>query len=163
MNQEYKLPENTRIGHVHLKVSSIEKGLAFYRDLLGFELVTMQGERAAFVSAGSYHHHIGLNVWYSEGLPPAPKNAVGLFHTAIVFPSRKDLAEIYLRIKNAGHPLTSAYDHGVSEALYLNDYDQNGVELYWDRPASEWPRNEDGSIHMYSNPIDPDILLAELE
>lgn len=128
----YKAPPQTRIGHVHLKVSDLERSLEFYRDLLGFELTTMYGEQAAFISAGGYHHHIGLNTWHSKGSPPAAKNSVGLFHTAIVYPTRKDLALILDRLRKAKYPMTGASDHGVSEALYLNDPDGNGLELWTD-------------------------------
>lgn len=130
----YKIPKDTRIGHVHLKVSNIEKALEFYCDLLGFELITTYGKDAVFISAGGYHHHIGLNTWYSKNGPVPPGNATGLFHTAILYPTRKDLANILKRLHEENYPLTGAADHGVSEALYLNDPDQNGVELYWDKP-----------------------------
>lgn len=157
----YIIPKNTRIGHVHLKVADLQRSLDFYCGLLGFELTTTYGTDAAFISAGGYHHHIGLNVWYSKNGPPPPKNATGLFHTAIVYPSRKDLATIFRRLRDAKYPLTGASDHGVSEALYLNDPDQNGVELYWDKPEKEWPHNEDGTLHMYTRPLDLDNLLTE--
>jgi len=163
MTTGYSIPAQTRIGHVHLKVSNIEKSLRFYRDLLGFELTTMYGSEAAFISAGGYHHHIGLNTWHSKGAPPAPIHAVGLYHTAIVYPTRKDLAEIFERLWKAKYPLTGASDHGVSEALYLNDPDENGVELYWDRPKSMWPTNPDGSLEMYTRALDLDDLLTELK
>ena len=158
----YQLPPETKIGHVHLKVSNLQQSIDFYCGVLGFELTFIQDGRAAFVSAGGYHHHIGLNVWYSENLPPSPKKSVGLFHTAILLPTRKDLARLYKQLKDANYPLTSAYDHGVSEALYLDDPDKNGVELYWDRPKEDWPTNEDGLLYMYSDKIDPEILLEEL-
>lgn len=159
---EYKIPSQTRIGHVHLKVADIKRSLAFYCDLLGFELITTIGNDAAFISAGGYHHHIGLNTWMSKGGDPPPRNTTGLFHTAIVYPTRKDLALIFKRLQEANYPMTGASDHGVSEALYLNDPDQNGVELYWDRPKEEWPRNEDGSLHMYTRFLDLNDLLEEL-
>jgi catechol 2,3-dioxygenase len=130
--------------------------------LLGFELVTMYGSQAAFISAGGYHHHIGLNTWHSKGMGPAPVNAAGLYHTAILYPTRKDLAVIVNRLINAGYPLRGASDHGVSEAIYLNDPDENGVELYWDKPQEQWPRNTDGSIVMVTDPLDIDDLLNEL-
>src|SRR6201995_5904723 len=149
---DYKIPAQTRIGHVHLKVSDLQRSLDFYQKLLGFELITTYGDQAAFISAGGYHHHIGLNTWESKGAPPAPSYAAGLFHTAILYPERKDLAAILKRLLDAGYPLTGASDHGVSEALYLNDPDQNGVKLYWDRPREEWPTD------MFTAPLD----LAEL-
>lgn len=158
----YKAPELARIGHVHLKVSDLEKSIAFYQGLLGFELTMMYGDQAAFLSAGGYHHHIGLNTWHSLNLPPASKQTVGLYHTAFLYPTRKDLAEIYDRIRHAHYPLTGASDHGVSEALYLDDPDGNGVELYWDRPKEQWPKNEDGSLTMFTRPLNIDNLLLEL-
>ena len=163
MNNSYIIPAQTRIGHVHLKVANIARSLEFYCGLLGFELTTRYGTSAAFISAGGYHHHIGLNTWYSKDLPPAQVNAVGLFHTAILYPTRKDLAFIYDRLRRAYYPLTGASDHGVSEALYLNDPDENGVELYWDRPKEEWPKKEDGSLEMYSIALNLDNLLKELD
>ena len=157
----YTVPAQTRIGHVHLKVSDLKRSLAFYCDLLGFELMMMYGDQAAFVSAGGYHHHIGLNTWYSKGGPPAPVKSAGLFHTAILYPTRKDLAVIFNRLREASYPLTGASDHGVSEALYLDDPDQNGVELYWDRPKESWPIN-DGSLDMYTRTLNLEGLLDEL-
>ncbi|RYY43744.1 MAG: glyoxalase, partial [Chitinophagaceae bacterium] len=149
--------------HVHLKVADLERSLSFYRDLLGFELTTMYGKQAAFISAGGYHHHIGLNTWHSEGMPPAAEHSVGLYHTAILYPERKDLAQIFVRIRAAGYPFTGASDHGVSEALYLNDPDGNGVELYWDKPKEEWPVEKDGSLTMYTRPLDINNLLQEIK
>lgn len=163
MDQEYKVPAKTRIGHVHLKVSDLRRSLDFYCSLLGFELITTYGEQAAFISAGGYHHHIGLNTWNSLGAPPAPKRSAGLFHTAILYPTRKDLAEILKRLLDAGYPLSGASDHGVSEALYLDDPDENGVELYWDKPETEWPRKPDGSIEMFTKALDLTDVLAELD
>jgi catechol 2,3-dioxygenase len=163
MRRDYTIPALARIGHVHLKVSDLERSLAFYRDLLGFELVTMYGDQAAFISAGGYHHHIGLNTWHSRGAEPASQNAPGLYHTAIVYPTRKDLAFIFRRLADAKYPLTGASDHGVSEALYLNDPDQNGVELYWDRPKALWPVRADGSIEMYTRPLNLQTLANELD
>ena len=160
--EPYKAPSRTSIGHVHLKVSDLQKSLAFYCELLGFELTTTYGDQAAFISAGGYHHHIGLNTWHSKNSAPAPKNSVGLYHTAILYPTRRDLAEILDRLLKANYPLTGASDHGVSEALYLNDPDGNGVELYWDRPKEQWPTNEDGSLHMYTRFLDLENLLGEL-
>ncbi|MCB0494047.1 MAG: VOC family protein, partial [Cyclobacteriaceae bacterium] len=146
----YKIPAQTRIGHVHLKVADLDKSLAFYRDLLGFEVTMMYGGQAAFISAGGYHHHIGLNTWHSKGAPPAQQYGVGLFHTAILYPTRKDLAVVYDRLRQANYPYTGFADHGVSEALYLDDPDGNGVELYWDRPRAEWPKQSDGHLNMYT-------------
>ena len=163
MDDKYIIPAQTHIGHVHLKVSDIKRSLDFYCGLLGFELVTMYGKDAAFISAGGYHHHIGLNTWYSKAQPPAPASSVGLFHTAILYPTRKDLAVIYDRLRRAYYPFSGAADHGVSEALYLNDPDENGVELYWDKPKDLWPKKADGSIEMYTIALDLDGLLKELE
>lgn len=159
----YKAPELARIGHVHLKVSDLKKSLEFYQGLLGFELTMMYGDQAAFLSAGGYHHHIGLNTWHSLNAPPAPQQAVGLYHTAFLYPSRKDLAKILDRIRRAYYPLRGASDHGVSEALYLDDPDGNGVELYWDRPKEQWPKNPDGSLTMFTRALDLDNLLQELD
>lgn len=163
MEEKYTIPALTRIGHVHLKVSNLEKALEFYRDLLGFELTMLYGDQAAFISAGGYHHHIGLNTWHSKDAPPATPYGVGLYHTAIVYPTRRDLAAIYDRLRMVHYPLSGASDHGVSEALYLDDPDGNGVELYWDRPQELWPRLPDGTINMYTRRLDLDDLLSELE
>ena len=160
---DYKVPAQTRIGHAHLKVSDIEKSLKFYRDLLGFEIMQYYGNNAVFLSAGGYHHHIGLNTWYSKNAPPAPANSAGLFHVAILYPTRKDLAVILKRLIEAKYPLTGASDHGVSEALYMNDPDQNGIELYWDRPREQWPRDGSGQLNMGTEALDVEGLLAELE
>jgi catechol 2,3-dioxygenase len=159
----YTAPARTQIGHVHLKVSNLERSLEFYRDLLGFQLTTMYGDQAAFISAGGYHHHIGLNTWHSKDAPPASAYGVGLYHTAILYPTRKDLAIIFDRLRKALYPFSGASDHGVSEALYLNDPDNNGLELYWDKPKESWKYNEDGSIIMVTKPLDLDDLLKELE
>jgi catechol 2,3-dioxygenase len=163
MNTNYTIPKDTRIGHVHLKVADIQRSLDFYCGLLGFEVTTTYGTDAAFISAGTYHHHIGLNVWFSKNAPPAPRNTAGLFHIAIRYPTRKDLATIFHRLQQAGYPLTGASDHGVSEALYLDDPDRNGVELYWDRPKDQWPKKPDGSLDMYTEPLDIDDLLKEIK
>ncbi len=153
----------TRIGHVHLKVAYLERALGFYVGVLGFELMQTYGDQAAFISAGGYHHHIGLNTWESKGgSPPAP-GTTGLFHTAILYPTRAALADALHRLIEANIPLDGASDHGVSEALYLRDPDQNGVELYWDRPKDEWPRNADGSLAMFTRRLDLDDLLAARE
>jgi len=159
----YKVPPATRIGHVHLKVADLEQSLKFYRDLLGFEVQQYYGDSAVFVSAGGYHHHIGLNTWYSKNGPPAPQRSAGLFHTAILYPERKDLAIILKRLIEAKYPLTGASDHGVSEAIYLNDPDQNGVELYWDRPKELWPRDANGNLQMVTDPLDVEGLLKLAE
>ncbi len=158
VNGGYIIPTETRIGHVHLKVSDIEKSLAFYRDLLGFEVIINMGT-AAFISAGGYHHHIGLNTWQSKNSGPAPVNTVGLYHTAILYPTKKDLAIILKRLIDAKYPLTGASDHGVSLAIYLDDPDKNGVELYWDKPKNEWPLDADGKLTMFTNALDWDDLL----
>lgn len=158
----YTIPPQTRIGHVHLKVANLDRALQFYRDLLGFSVTTLYGSQAAFISAGGYHHHIGLNTWYSQDAPPAPVRSAGLFHTAILYPTRRDLAVALKRLLDAGYPLTGASNHGVSEALYLNDPDQNGVELYWDRPQEQWPRKPDGELEMYTRSLNLDGLLGEL-
>lgn len=159
----YKIPPQTRIGHIHLKVADLERSLGFYRDLLGFEVSMLYGNQAAFISAGGYHHHIGLNTWHSKNAPPASQNAVGLYHTAILYPTRKDLALIFNRLRDAEYPLTGASDHGVSEALYLNDPDGNGVELYWDRPKDQWPTKADGSIEMFTQVLNLEDLLQEIK
>jgi catechol 2,3-dioxygenase len=151
----------TRIGHVHLKVADIERALRFYRDVLGFELTQRYGRDAAFVSAGGYHHHIGLNVWESRGGSPPPRGTTGLYHLAILYPDRAALADALRRVLAAGIPLDGASDHGVSEALYLRDPDGNGVELYRDRPPEEWPRDAEGNVAMTTGPLDVETLLVE--
>lgn len=149
----------TRIGHVHLKVADLDRALAFYQGVLGFELTQRYGPGAAFLSAGGYHHHIGLNTWESRrGVPPA-RGTTGLYHLAILYPTRPDLADALRRLIAAGIPLDGASDHGVSQALYLRDPDQNGVELYWDRPESEWPRDPAGNLAMVTEPLDVEDLL----
>ena len=147
------------IGHVHLKVADLERALGFYRDVLGFELTQRYGTQAAFLSAGGYHHHIGLNTWESAGGKPPPPGATGLYHVAILYPTRVELADALRRVLQAGIPLEGASDHGVSEAIYLRDPDNNGVELYWDRPKNQWPRAADGGILMDTRPLDLDALL----
>jgi catechol 2,3-dioxygenase len=149
-----------RIGHVHLKVADIERALAFYCGVLGFQLQQRYGPSAAFVSAGGYHHHIGLNTWESLGGSPPPPRSTGLYHLAILYPTRVALADALRRLVKAGISLDGASDHGVSEALYLRDPDDNGVELYWDRPEAHWPRNSDGSLAMVTRRLDLDDLLA---
>ena len=159
MSGKYKVPDETRIGHVHLKVSNLDKALKFYRDILGFEITERIGEQAVFLSAGGYHHHIALNTWHSEGANRAAKSGVGLFHAAILYPTRKDLSEITRRLFENGYPLSGAADHGVSEAIYLDDPDGNGIELYWDKPREEWPTKTDGSIKMYTRSLDLEDLM----
>lgn len=159
----YTVPAQTRIGHVHLKVSDLERSLAFYHELLGFEIIQRYGSQAVFISAGGYHHHIGLNTWHSKGAGPAPVNVPGLYHTAILYPTRKDLAVILKRLIDVKYPLTGASDHGVSEAIYLNDPDHNGVELYWDKPKEQWPLDANGELQMMSDALDLEGLLREAE
>lgn len=151
----------TRIGHVHLTVSDLERALRFYRDVLGFEVTTTYGRDAVFLSAGGYHHHIGLNTWAGRGAPAPPPGTTGLYHFAILFPDRTALAAVLRRLRDAGVPLEGAADHGVSEAIYLRDPDGNGVELYRDRPESDWPRGADGRVQMYTRALDLEKLLAE--
>lgn len=156
------LDAGVRIGHVHLKVSHLQRALDFYCGVLGFQLMQRHGGQAAFISAGGYHHHLGLNTWESLGGPPPPRGTTGLYHTAILYPTRRALADALRRLIAADHPLEGASDHGVSEALYLRDPDGNGVELYRDRPESEWPRAPDGTLAMVTQPLDLAGLLAEL-
>ncbi|HYF30622.1 MAG TPA: VOC family protein [Chitinophagaceae bacterium] len=158
----YITPATTRIGHVHLKVSDIERSLQFYRDLLGFQVMQHYGSSAVFVSAGGYHHHIGLNTWHSKNAGPAPRNAAGLYHVAILYAERKELAVMLKRLVDARYPLTGLSDHGVSEAIYLDDPDQNGIELYWDRPKEQWPVDKDGNLKMVTEPLDAESLLKLL-
>ncbi|HLX94556.1 MAG TPA: VOC family protein [Verrucomicrobiae bacterium] len=148
-----------RIGHVHLKVADLDRALKFYRDVLGFELMQRFGTQAAFISAGGYHHHIGLNTWESAGGSPPPPGTTGLYHLAILYPTRALLADALRRVLAAGIELEGASDHGVSEAIYLRDPDGNGVELYWDRPPEQWPRSADGGVAMFTHPLDLDGLL----
>ncbi|MCU0400602.1 MAG: VOC family protein [Algoriphagus sp.] len=162
MNTPYQIPTATRIGHVHLKVTNLQQSLDFYCGILGFELMMRYGKDAAFISAGGYHHHIGLNTWHSKGGQPAPKNTAGLYHTAVLYPTRRDLARIFKRLIDLDYPLTGAADHGVSEAIYLDDPDQNGVELYWDRPKDQWPKDHQGDLNMYTRQLDTSRLLGEL-
>lgn len=152
-----------RIGHVHLKVADLKRSIAFYRDVLGFEVTQRYGLQAAFLSVGGYHHHIGLNTWESNGGSPPPRGSTGLYHFAILYPTRAELANALRRLMEAGVPLEGASDHGVSEAIYLRDPDNNGIELYWDRPQDEWPRDSKGQVAMFTDPLDLDDLLAEEE
>ena len=175
VHEETKAPMNKRaiiakpidsgvtIGHVHLKVADLEHSLAFYCGVLGFELTQRYGEEAAFISAGGYHHHIGLNTWESKGGSSPPPGTTGLYHIAIRYPSRAALADALRRLTAAGISLDGASDHGVSEALYLHDPDENGIELYWDRPRDQWSRTPDGKVEMYTRPLSLDSLLAELK
>jgi catechol 2,3-dioxygenase len=156
----YQIPALTTIGHIHLKVSNIDKALSFYVDLLGFAITQRYGDSAVFVSAGGYHHHIGLNTWESKNGMPPPSNATGLYHTAILYPTKKDLATIIQRLVDAKYALTGASDHGVSLAIYLNDPDGNGVELYWDRPKEAWPIDTNGNLQMTTGALDFDDLMA---
>jgi catechol 2,3-dioxygenase len=151
------------IGHVHLKVSDLDRAVGFYRDVLGFEEMARMGDQAAFLSAGGYHHHIGLNTWESKGGSPPPPGSTGLFHVAIRYPTRAALAKALRRLVDAGVPLSGASDHGVSEAIYLHDPDGNGIELYRDRPREEWRTDADGNLVMVSEPFDLNALLAEAE
>lgn len=151
----------TRIGHIHLKVADLDRAINFYHGVLGFAITQRMGDSAAFLAAGGYHHHIGLNTWESKGGPPPAPGTTGLFHVAIVYPSRAALADALRRLQNAGIGLDGASDHGVSEALYLRDPDGNGVELYWDRPQESWPRSADGKLAMYTRRLDLDSLLRE--
>jgi len=158
---ERPIADGVRIGHVHLKVADLDRALSFYCGVLGFELMQRYGKEAAFVSAGGYHHHIGLNTWESAGGSPPPPGSTGLYHLAILYPTRAALAEALRRVQAAGIALDGASDHGVSEALYLRDYDDNGVELYWDRPRERWPVNAKGELAMFTRRLDIQGLLAE--
>ena len=161
VSEGYVVPEGVDIGHVHLKVSDIERALDFYHRVLGFEIVARVGDHAAFVSAGGYHHHIGLNTWHSRGGAPPPAHSTGLYHYAIRYPTRRDLAIAVVRVIDAGVVLHGASDHGISEAIYLADPDGNGIELMWDRPREQWPRNGDGSLRIaMADPLDLDELIA---
>ncbi len=157
----FTAPPTTRIGHVHLKVADLDRAIAFYCNILGFELVTRYGTQAAFLSAGGYHHHIGLNTWESLGASPPPPGHTGLYHTAFLYPDRKSLAQVLQSVISAGIEIDGAADHGVSEAIYVRDPDQNGVELYRDRPEAEWPRDPDGKLQMSNNRFDLTKLLTE--
>jgi catechol 2,3-dioxygenase len=162
MNQKtVPIHPQVRIGHVHLKVANLDRALKFYCDVLGFELTQRFGSQAAFISAGGYHHHIGLNTWESAGGSPPPTGNTGLYHLAILYPTRALLADAVRRVLAAGIELEGASDHGASEAIYLRDPDDNGVELYWDRPKEQWPRSPDGGVAMFTHPLDLDGLLKE--
>jgi catechol 2,3-dioxygenase len=154
---------DVRIGHVHLRVANLDRALAFYCGVLGFEITQRMGRDAAFISAGGYHHHIALNTWESRGGSPPPPGSTGLFHLAVLYPTRAELADALRRLEKAGIRLDGASDHGVSEALYLRDPDENGVELYWDRPKEKWPRTADGQVQMFTHPLDLSDLLSTAE
>ena len=158
-----ELPRSVRIGHVHLKVANLQRSIDFYHGILGFSITQRIGDQAAFLSAGSYHHHIGLNTWESEGGSQPPPGSTGLYHHAILFAERNELAVAVRRVIESGIPLDGAADHGVSEAIYLRDPDGNGVELYWDRPEIQWPRDDDGGLEMVTMPLNIGALLADTE
>lgn len=157
----YTAPAETRIGHIHLKVADLDRAIGFYQDVLGFELQQRYGDQAAFLSAGGYHHHIGLNTWSSKGGRPAPDGHTGLFHAAFLYPDRPALAQAVAQVRAAGVPIEGAADHGVSEAVYLSDPDGNGIELYRDRAPEDWPRDPDGALEMVNTRLDLQALLAE--
>jgi catechol 2,3-dioxygenase len=159
-DDQLKLDPRTEIGHVHLKVADLERAVAFYRDVLGFDVTARLGGQAAFLSAGGYHHHIGLNTWESRGGAPPPRDSTGLYHVAIRYPSRAALGRAVRRLREYGHPIDGAADHAVSEAVYLRDPDGNGIELYWDRPEAEWPRGAGGEVLMSVDPLEIEGLLA---
>ncbi len=161
MSKSQLIDPKTVIGHIHLKVSDLDRALHFYTEILGFELTARMGRQAAFLSAGGYHHHIGLNTWESRGGTPPPPHATGLFHFAILLPSRVALAQTLQRLLDHNWPIDGAADHGVSEAIYLRDPDQNGIELYRDRPREEWPKNDNGELEMFTEPLDLESLLKE--
>lgn len=157
----YSAPEGMGIGHVHLKVSDLDRAIGFYSGVLGLDVTQRYGSQAPFLSAGGYHHHIGLNTWQSRGGTPPPPGHTGLFHTAFLYPDRRALAQVTRAVLAAGIPLDGASDHGVSQAIYLRDPDENGVELYWDRPRADWPRDAAGTLAMVTDPLDVEALLAE--
>jgi catechol 2,3-dioxygenase len=161
MTPHHTIDERVRIGHVHLKVADLARSLTFYEGVLGFHITQRMGDSAAFLAAGAYHHHIAINTWESLGAAPPPPGTTGLYHLAIVYPTRAALADALRRLLEAGIPLDGAADHGVSEALYLRDPDENGVELYWDRPPETWPRTPDGALAMFTRPLNLKGLLAE--
>ncbi|OGO15163.1 MAG: glyoxalase [Chloroflexi bacterium RBG_13_68_17] len=163
MADSARIHPEVRIGHIHLTVSQLPRSLAFYRDLLGFEVTQQMGDQAAFLSAGGYHHHIGLNTWAGVGAPPPPPGSTGLYHLAILFPNRAELARTVRRLLENGYPLEGASDHGVSEAIYLRDPDGNGVELYADRDPADWPRLPGGGVAMIVDPLDLDDLLRQAD
>ena len=160
---DQSIDRRATIGHVHLKVSNLERSVEFYTQVLGFEITTRYGPGAAFLSAGGYHHHIGLNTWESDGGSAPPPQTTGLYHFAILMPNRKELAGAVKRLTDHGWPIDGAADHGVSEAVYLRDPDKNGIEIYVDRPRDQWPRDTQGKLTMYTRPLDLDLLMAELD
>lgn len=160
---DYRVHPDVKIGHIHLTVSDLDKALEFYRDLLGFEITAWYGKSAVFLSAGNYHHHIGLNTWAGSNATPPPKGHTGLYHFAIAYPDRKELAKAFKRLWEANYPIEGASDHGVSESIYIADPDGNGVELYVDRPVAEWPVDEEGNLQMFTKALNVPALLAELE
>ncbi len=160
---KHQISSGARIGHIHLKVSDLERAVSFYQNVIGFDLTQRYGRGAAFLSAGGYHHHIGLNVWESKGGQAPAQGTTGLYHTAILYPTRPALANALASLVRHSWPISGASDHGVSEAIYLNDPDGNGLELYWDKPETEWPRNEEGGIEMVSLPLDLQDLLSEAD
>ncbi len=157
----YRAPADTRVGHIHLKVSDLERSIAFYRDILGFELTLRYGDQAAFLAAGNYHHHIGLNTWESLGGAPSPKGHTGMYHVAFVYPDRATLGRAVGEVQKAGVNIYGAADHGVSEAVYFDDPDGNGIELYWDRPQTAWPRDSEDALTIINGPLDVAALVAE--
>jgi len=157
----YRAPTNTRVGHIHLKVSDLERSIAFYRDVLGFEVTLLYGDQAAFLAAGDYHHHIGLNTWESHGGAPSPKGHAGMYHVAFVYPDRAALGRAVAEVQKAGVNIYGAADHGVSEAVYFDDPDGNGIELYWDRPQKAWPRDSEDALTIINGPLDVAALVAE--
>ena len=160
---DYELNPRTRIGHVHLTVANLDRALAFYKDLMGFQVTASFGKNAVFLSSGNYHHHIGLNTWAGENATPAPAGHTGLYHFAILYPSREDLAKAFKRIWEANYPIDGASDHGVSESIYIKDPDGNGIELYYDKLVEQWPRDEEGNLVMVTKPLDVPALLSELD
>ena len=157
----YRAPADTKVGHIHLKVSDLERSIAFYRDVLGFHVTLLYGKHAAFMAAGDYHHHIGLNTWESLGAGPVQKKAAGMYHVAFVYPDRTALGEVVRHVRAAGVDIYGAADHGVSEAVYFDDPDGNGIELYWDRDRSTWDIGTDGTINLVNTPLDIDALIAD--
>ena len=158
LDENYRIDARVRVGHVHLKVADLERSLVFYRDMLGFSVTIMLGGEAAFLAAGDYHHHVALNTWESRGGAAPSAGTTGLYHVAFLYPTRASLAAALRRLQTAGVALTGANDHGGSEAIYFRDPDGNGVELYWDRPSAEWPRNPDGTLKLVSKPLDIEEL-----
>ena len=163
MSKEFKIHPETKIGHIHFTVSNLQRSLKFYKDILGFEITQWHGNEVVFLSAGGYHHHIGLNTWAGEGAKPPPPGHTGLYHFAILFPSRKELAKVLKRLMDAEYSIDGMSDHGVSEAIYLHDPDQNGIELYADRPKKDWPKDKEGNLMMITKGLNIKDLLDELK